>query len=148
TLAASTAASPGSYPLTITGTSPLLTNAASVTLVIRPPVVGYGYDNFGQSDPSFSLTNATAISAGAYHSLALKADGHVVAWGNNDSGQCDVPPGLTNAIAVAAGAYHNIALRVDGTVVGWGDNSFGQTNIPADATNIAAIAAGSWYSLA
>ena len=148
TLSVSAAASPGNYPLTIAGTSLLLTNTASVTLIIRPPVAGYGDDSFGQSDPPFSLTNAIAVTAGAYHSLALTADGHIVAWGNNDSGQCNVPPGLTNAIAIAAGAYHNIALRADGTVIGWGDNSFGQTNVPPDATNIAAIAAGSWYNLA
>jgi sugar lactone lactonase YvrE len=148
TLTVSSGANPGNYPLTITGTSPLVTNTASLTLIVLPPVVGYGYDNFGQSDPPFSLTNAIAVSAGAYHSLGLTADGHVVGWGNNDSGQRDIPSTVTNAIAIAAGAYHSIALRADGTVIAWGDNSFGQTNIPPDATNIAAIAAGSFYNLA
>ena len=35
-----------------------------------------------------------AIAAGAWHTLALRADGAVVAWGDNSSGQCDVPPAL------------------------------------------------------
>ena len=31
------------------------------------------------------------IAAGAYHSLALRADGKVLAWGDNKSGQINVP---------------------------------------------------------
>jgi alpha-tubulin suppressor-like RCC1 family protein len=40
------------------------------------------------------LDQVTAISAGAYHSMALKADGTVVAWGDDEWGQTDVPGGL------------------------------------------------------
>jgi hypothetical protein len=42
------------------------------------------------------LSDAVALAAGAYHSLALKADGTVVAWGSNGDGQTDVPAGLAN----------------------------------------------------
>jgi alpha-tubulin suppressor-like RCC1 family protein/sugar lactone lactonase YvrE len=148
TLTASLSAIPGTYPLQIVANSTLMTNNATITLVIKPPVVGWGYDNFGQSDPPSTLTNATSISAGAYHSLALRADGTVAAWGNNDSGQCNVPPTLTNAIAIAAGSYHNLALRADGSVVAWGDDSYGQSTVPPSATNVAVISAGGWHSLA
>ncbi len=33
------------------------------------------------------MENAVAISAGTYHSLALKAEGTVWAWGWNSNGQ-------------------------------------------------------------
>ena len=65
------------------------------------------------------LSNVVAISAGGFHSLALKGDGTVVAWGagepNNPSdlfgfGQSTVPPGLSGVIAIAAGGWNSVAL--------------------------------------
>jgi hypothetical protein len=101
------------------------------------------------------LTNVVAVAGGAYHSLALKADGTVVAWGAGTSnalapnyGQAMVPAGLTNVVAVAAGFYHSLALKADGTMVAWGSNSYGQTNVPVDLTNVVALAAGLYHSLA
>ena len=84
------------------------------------------------------LSNVVGIAGGAYHSLALKADGTVAAWGAGTTntgtsphyGQSVVPAGLSNVVAVAAGYYHSLALKADGTVIGWGDNSYGQTNSP------------------
>lgn len=35
-------------------------------------------------------TDVIAISAGLYHSVAIRADGAVIATGNNDYGQCNV----------------------------------------------------------
>ena len=40
-------------------------------------------------------TGVTRISAGYYHSVALRNDGSVVAWGDNTAGQTTVPNGLT-----------------------------------------------------
>ncbi len=100
---------------------------------------------------------AICVAAGAYHSLALKADGTVVAWGaglmNNpsdsvDYGQSIIPASLNNVVAIAAGGYHSLALRANGTAVSWGDNEDGQTNIPAGLGNVAAIAAGASYCMA
>src|SRR3989442_5378246 len=34
-----------------------------------------------------SISNATGVAAGQYHSLALLKDGRVFAWGTNDQGQ-------------------------------------------------------------
>ncbi len=77
------------------------------------------------------LSNAVAVAAGSYHSLALRSDGTIAAWGNHIFGQTNIPAGLSNVVAVAAGAYHSLALRSDGTVVAWGNNADGETNVPS-----------------
>ncbi len=76
--------------------------------------------------------SAANIAAGAYHSLALKADGSVVAWGkNNWYGQCNVPASArSGVIAVAGGSLYSLALKSDGNVVAWGDIPW-KTLVPA-----------------
>ncbi|HPC94980.1 MAG TPA: hypothetical protein PLU87_08565 [Sedimentisphaerales bacterium] len=91
-------------------------------------------------------TEYTAVALGAYHGLALDADGVVTCWGENGSGQCVVPSGQ-GFTAIAAGFYHSLALRPDGSIVAWGDNTRGQRNIPSEA-GFVAVAAGHWHSLA
>ena len=107
-----------------------------------------GDNSWGQTSFPVSASNLVAIAAGAWHSVALGADGGIVAWGDNFSGQCDVPPALTNAVAIAAGGYHNLAINANGTVTAWGDNGYGQTTVPANLANVIAISAGMWHSLA
>ena len=51
------------------------------------------------------------ISAGDYHSLALKKDGTVVAWGGNSSKQCDVPTGLTDVVGISAGDSYSLVVK-------------------------------------
>lgn len=96
--------------------------------------------------PVRGLDHVIALAAGAYHSLALRADGTVWAWGNNIVGQLGLPtsepcpadptvacstrplqvPGLREVVAVAGGGAHSLALTRDGTVWAWGDNTYGQ----------------------
>ncbi|MEW5921994.1 MAG: stalk domain-containing protein [Bacillota bacterium] len=82
------------------------------------------------------LTQATAITAGAYHSLALRADGTVQAWGNNSYGQIgdgtmenrEAPRQVTflnTAQAVCANGFSSAALMADGTIRTWGANWYG-----------------------
>src|SRR5205823_5297874 len=93
------------------------------------------------------LTNAVAIDAGNFHSLALRSNGTVVGWGL--SGYGAIPPaGLTNVLMISAGGGHSLALKNDTTVVGWGDNTFGQTTPPAGLSAVMMIAGGDWHSLA
>ena len=79
----------------------------------------------------------TLISAGLYHSLALRYDGKAFAWGDNYYGQLGT--GLTSDektphmvhyssiyTLISAGRYHSLALQEDGTVWAWGCNNCGQ----------------------
>ncbi len=122
------------------------------------PVVGAG------------VPGAVALAAGAFHSIALRADGTVWTWGWGGLGQLGdgtratrptpAPvPGMTNVVAIAAGAFHSMALKADGTVWVWGWNGLGQLGTgtigdaiipvqPQGLTGIAAFAAGFHHSLA
>ena len=108
----------------------------------------------GKANAAQTGSRIVKIAAGAYHSLALKANGTVVAWGDNSQGQTEVPDELTvpgTVVDIAAGTYHSLALKSDGTVVAWGFNSKGQADVPDELTvpgTVVGIAAGYQHSLA
>ena len=66
---------------------------------------------------SGSPTIAPQVSAGAWHTCAVKTDGTVVCWGDNEYGEATVPSGLTSVAQVSTGAYHTCALKTDGTLI-------------------------------
>jgi alpha-tubulin suppressor-like RCC1 family protein len=128
------------------------------------PLLGWGRDNYTQADIPGGLSTVTAVTAGLYHGLALRADGTVAAWGAGTAntgvspqhGQAIVPSGLGTAVQVAGGYYHSLALESDGTVAAWGAGTanpgvsphFGQAMVPAGLSNAVAVAAGGYHSLA
>ncbi|MEY2428626.1 MAG: large repetitive protein, partial [Verrucomicrobiota bacterium] len=131
----------------------LVTNAygsalSSNALLGLTTVAGTGDDSFEQITLPPSATNVIAIAAGAWHSLALQADGTVAAWGDDADGQSDAPAALTNALAIAAGGYHSLAISSSGAVTAWGADDYGQTNLPAGLRNVIGISAGTWHNLA
>lgn len=83
------------------------------------------------------VTDVVQMAAGAYHDLALRADGTVWATGWNGVGQVGdgtraqrlTPvqvPGLTDVVSISAGGLHSLAVKRDGSVWAWGWNAFGQ----------------------
>ena len=109
------------------------------------PIIGVGWN--GAVGPGrvldqgpwseLSLVGATSVSAGYYHTLAVKADGTVWTWGWNGFGQLGdgttanrAAPvrvaGLANIASVSAGGYQSFAIGRDGSVWAWGLNSVGQ----------------------
>jgi alpha-tubulin suppressor-like RCC1 family protein len=112
-------------------------------------------------------SNIVAISAGTFHSLALKSDGTLLSWGDDDYGQLGdgtVGPvynstpsaviGANNTVGIVAGSLHSLALKSDGTMLSWGlddagqlgDGTVGPNNPTPSAvsglSNIVALAAG------
>jgi len=116
------------------------------------------------------LNKFITVSAGYFHTLAVRKDGTVWAWGSNNFGQLGdgtnedrIAPvqviGLKDIIAVASGSWHSLALDKNGAVWAWGSNHSGElgdgTNesksIPVkvkELEDIVSISAGFHYSAA
>ena len=107
-------------------------------------VVAWGDNSRSQTVIPASLTSASMIVGGSFHSLALKRDGTVTGWGDNSFGAISIPAGLTNVSAVAAGNGFSLALKTDGSVTAWGK----QTTTPLESTLAVKIAAAADNALA
>ena len=100
--------------------------------------------------PVGSITGASGISAGAYHSLALLNDNKITGWGDNVSGQAIKGNSLTGIIGISAGGYHSLAIRniSGGLVTGWGDNDYFQSSNGNNLTGVKMVSAGHFHSFA
>jgi alpha-tubulin suppressor-like RCC1 family protein len=128
-----------------------LTPQRAAAAITPGTVAGWGDNGDGQIDiPDSAKSGVIAISAGDYHSLALKSDGSVIAWGNNGDGRINVPDSAkSEVVAIAAGYSHNLALKEDGSVIGWGSKDYGEIDIPDSAkSGVIAISAGIFHSMA
>ena len=142
-----------------------ISSGAGFTLVLKRDgtVWGSGSNKFGQlgmdnretgkpvvpiGSVIAGLSNVIAISASAYHGLALKSDGTVWRWGHDGdqgldydkswyttnefhgrfSSKVEQVPVLTDIVKIASGHTHYLALKRDGTVWSWGNNNHGQIN--------------------
>ena len=91
-----------------------------------------------------ALQGATQLSAGEFHSVALRTDGSIACWGTDDPDLLTAPP---NTFAnVSAGTGHSVALRKNGVIVCWGRNHSKQLNAPKG--KFRAVSAGAGYSVA
>gem|GEM_PF-6346044 len=131
-------------------TTTLITTGAALTE--DGEVVMWGFRNSGQQGNGVraytdsdkpakvrSLSNITALSGGAYHMLALDADGNVWGWGQSGYGETGCAPNtgiyvhtpcrveMPNPVVfIGAGEYCSIALDDQGNVWTWGRNIYGQ----------------------
>lgn len=78
-----------------------------------------------------------SVSAGAWHTCGIRADGSLWCWGSNTYGQLGdgtttqhpqpIRVGIqTGWITVRAGGWHTCATRIDGSLWCWGHNTYGQ----------------------
>ncbi|HWQ90776.1 MAG TPA: hypothetical protein VN673_03825 [Clostridia bacterium] len=121
---------------------------SSVAKVAVRNVLAWGSNSQGQRNIPEMADRPVAVSAGAFHALALTAKGTVTAWGKNTDGQASVPDEATNVVTIAAGSDHSLALTREGRVLAWGRNWHGQTSVPVSATNVLAVSAGWGHSMA
>ena len=127
-------------------------------------------------DPDDEFDDVISVSAGQYHSMALRSDGTVWTWGRNIERQLGglygpvgltardryrlrprQVPGVYNVIAIEAGRLHSVALDEAGYVWTWGHNSdnqlgragnVGTPTIVPGVYNIVAIAARGDFTMA
>jgi alpha-tubulin suppressor-like RCC1 family protein len=111
-----------------------------------------GVPEFYSPLPVAGISTATAISAGAYHTCAVRSDGAAYCWGDNIFGEIGngtttnsttpVPvTGITTAVAIDAGGYHTCTLLTSGAAYCWGDNREGQlgNGTTTDSTSPVAV---------
>ncbi len=148
-------------------TRTLMVRVTSTPVPERVPqsIVSWSSDDDWVSQTSESA-EYTAISAGYYYDLALRADGSIASWGPF-SASPEVyeefpehrPPSGTGFTAVAAGWTHGVAVRANGSLVSWGSDNWstwrsgltffsGQVSRTPSGTGYTAVAAGKDHSVA
>jgi uncharacterized repeat protein (TIGR03803 family) len=166
----------------------LVAGGGTHSLGIKPDgsVRAWGNDQYGQIGDGASgsgvkrlspvtvpnVSAVVSVSAGFYHSMALRFDGLLWTWGRNDYGQLGLgisgglktTPNAVNSLSgivgIAAGGFSSFAVRNDGTAWAWGRNSFGNLGdgttvstrtAPVQITalsNVVAVAGGRFHAMA
>lgn len=106
----------------------------------NPPLIRD--ENTGHTVPRSAHGGFVAVSAGAYHTCALRVTNTAVCWGRDEYGETSAPTG--RFVSVSAGGYHSCGLRPAGQVECWGHDGEGQSTPPTGA--FSAISAGAGHT--
>jgi len=137
----------GRYPIGVALCTLALLAAAPAHAQSQGSLVSWGSDYYGGVSGTPAGNDYTAVSAGGYHSVAIRTDGTLVAWGGDNNGEVSRTPTTGTYTAVAAGTYHSVAIRTDGTLVSWGNYDEAVTRTPTTGT-YTAVASGYLHSVA
>ncbi|TAK90131.1 MAG: hypothetical protein EPO07_20540 [Verrucomicrobia bacterium] len=140
----------GNYSVAVTNAAGYaISSNALLTVNVSSGVPGaWGYGGLDETTVPLGTSNITAISAGSFHSLALKSGGTVLAWGDHIFGETSVPGSVSNVAGIAAGGFYSTATHSNGTVTAWGDASYGLMDTPPGLSNVVSVAGGNLHALA
>lgn len=84
--------------------------------------------------PTYAMDDVMAVSAGHYHTMAIRSDSSLWGWGYNKYGQLGdgtrvdkVTPLriMENVRSVSAGKFNTMAIKADNSLWAWGFNTYG-----------------------
>ncbi|MBI3885551.1 MAG: immunoglobulin domain-containing protein [Opitutae bacterium] len=135
-----TRADAGYYVVTVSDSLGTKRSAPMFVLVApaRTQVVAWGANGSRQTTVPAGLTDAAAIVAGGYQSLALRANGTLSGWGDGYYSGTTLPVAAGGFVAIATGSSNNLLLKSDGTVVSWNSSS----PVPPGLSEVVAVACG------
>ena len=84
-----------------------------------------------------------SVSAGHYHTCAVRKDGSASCWGADRHGQSTPPKG--EFVSVSSGVSHTCGLKRDGSIVCWGSDTYGQAPTQIVRT-FNSVSAGSYHT--
>ncbi|MCL2386194.1 MAG: hypothetical protein FWC89_01470 [Defluviitaleaceae bacterium] len=113
----------------------------SVAVTRDGQVKSVGPNSDGQCHTNtYDWRDMTAVSAGGFFTIGLRADGTVLGVGRNDFSQLGVKY-WSDVTSISAGARHTVGLRSDGTLLACGQNKYGECKV-SHWRNVTHVVAG------